>query len=356
MSTAIPGAICVGGSLASFFPLPLLGNPHVQTILGNLLTGRLRTSRVVKRLVPLPDGDRIVLHETSSRSPSGMKAPIALLIHGLGGSHRSGYMARMTNRLGTAGWHVVRMDLRCAGAGIRLARRFYNAACSADVRAVVAYLRAAYPNTPMTVVGFSLGGNIALKFAGELAADSPPELCAVAAIAPPIDLIRCSELIARYPLYDRFYVRNLTTQVAKHQRHFPDLPPIVFPRRTNLRVFDELYTAPRWGYADALDYYRKASALPWIKAIRVPTYILTSRDDPFVAVEPFDALPKLNEVEVHISERGGHMGYLGPDGAGGVRWAETQLVHWLGNQVDVDRSLRDWTALRSGRGATGPHS
>lgn len=311
----------------SFSPLPLLGNPHVQTILGNLFRGRPRTSRVVKRVVPLPDGDRIVLHETHGRS--GANAPIALLIHGLGGCHRSPYMARMTDRLTDAGWRVMRMDMRCAGAGIRLARRFYNAACSADVRAVVDRLRTAHPGTPIAIVGFSLGGGIVLKFAGELAADPPPELRAIAAIAPPIDLIRCSAMIARYPLYDRFYVHHLTTQVAKHQQHFPDLPAIVFPRGANLRLFDELYTAPRWGYTDALDYYRKASALPWIESIRVPTFVLASRDDPFIAVEPFDALPKLDAVEVHIAPHGGHMGFLGPDGAGGIRWAETQIVRWL---------------------------
>jgi predicted alpha/beta-fold hydrolase len=315
--------------LATFRPLPLLGNPHVQTILGNLLRGRPRTARVAKRIVPLQDGDNIVLHESSARND----APIALLIHGLGGSHRSPYMARMTQRLNERGWHVFRMDLRCAGAGLRFARRFYNAACSADVRAVVERLHAAYPRSPIAVVGFSLGGNIALKFAGELAADPLPALGAVAAIAPPIDLIRCSEMIARYPLYDRFYVHHLTTQVVRHQQHFPDLPRVEFPRRTNLRLFDELYTAPRGGYADALDYYRKASALPWIEAIRVPTFILTARDDPFVAIEPFDALPRMESVEVHIAPHGGHMGFLGADGAGGIRWAETQLVGWLENQI-----------------------
>ncbi len=256
-----------------------------------------------------------------------------MLVHGLGGCHRSAYMARMANRLGDLGWRVFRMDLRGAGAGIRLARRFYHAGCSADVRAVADSLAADFPQAPLGVIGFSLGGNIALKFAGESAACPPSTLRAVATIAPPIDLVRCSELIAHYPLYDAFYVHHLTTQVAQHQRHFPELPRIDFPRRTSLRQFDDLYTAPRWGYADALDYYRQASALPWIPAIGVPTYILTARDDPFVGVEPFDALPAHPSVEVHISAHGGHMGFLGGDGNGGIRWAETQLANWLTKQI-----------------------
>jgi predicted alpha/beta-fold hydrolase len=227
----------------------------------------------------------------------------------------------------------MRMDLRGAGAGVRLARRFYNAACSGDVGAVVANLIEAYPGSPIAVVGFSLGGNIVLKYAGE--STLPPAVRAVAAIAPPLDLVRCSELISRYRFYDSFYVRHLTTQVAEHERRHPDVPRVVFPRRTTLRLFDDLYTAPRWGYADALDYYRRASALPWVPAIRVPAFLLTSRDDPFVAVESFESLPANDALEVHIAAHGGHLGFLGADGDGGIRWAETQLARWLENQIMI---------------------
>lgn len=318
--------------MSSFFPLPLLGNPHVQTILGSFLTGHFRASRGQKRIVALPDGDRVVLHETMPRVPHP-REPIALLVHGLGGSHRSAYLPRMTRRLNDLGWRVFRLDLRGAGAGIRLARRFYNAACSEDLRIVVEHIATAFPDSPQVVVGFSLGGNIVLKLAGEAAARPLPSLHAIAAVAPPIDLTRCSELLARYPFYDAFFVHLLTTQVAQHQLYFPDLPRVVFPRRMNLRQFDDLYTAPRWGYGDALDYYRQASAFPCIPAIRLPTYILTARDDPFIAVEPFESFPMPAAVELHITPHGGHLGFLGADGAGGIRWAETQLVQWLAKQV-----------------------
>jgi predicted alpha/beta-fold hydrolase len=314
----------------NFQPLPLLGNPHVQTILGNLLTGRSRTSRARRSTVGLQDGDRIALHETLPRGRlEAGTAPVALLLHGLGGSHQSAYMVRMMSRLNELGWRVFRMDLRGAGVGVRLARRLYNAGCSDDLRQVVEHIAAANPDTPLAVVGFSLGGNIVLKFAGELGERTPANLRAVAAIAPPVDLVRCSELIAKYPLYDAFYVRHLTQQVARHEVLFPDLPRIVFPRRMILRTFDELYTAPRWGYADALEYYGKASSLPLIASIRVPTFVLTARDDPFVAVEPFEALAPTPSLTLHIAAHGGHMGFLGFDGVSGVRWAETQVVDWL---------------------------
>ncbi len=314
-----------------FNPLPLLGNPHVQTILGNLLTGVPHPSRSKRSAVALPDGDRIALHETPPRRATrNNHAPIALLVHGLGGSHRSAYMLRTTQRLSGLGWRVVRMDLRGAGVGIRLARRFYNAACTADLHAVIEYLLNAFPDAQLSVVAFSLGGNIALKYAGEYADRLPLRLRGVAVLAPPIDLVRCSELIARYPFYDAFFVRHLTHQVAEHQRYFPDVPKVVFPRRMLLRDFDEVYTAPRWGFASALDYYRRASSLPWVESIRVPTFILAARDDPFVAVAPFEELRPPECVRLQIVEQGGHMGFLGPDGMGGIRWAETQVIDWLG--------------------------
>jgi predicted alpha/beta-fold hydrolase len=329
--------------MSLFQPIPFLSNPHVQTVLGNLLTGRPRRARSVKRAVALPDGDLIVLHETPPRHASpllpgegpGVREifPVALLVHGLGGCHRSGYMQRTAQRLNALGWRVFRMDLRAAGAGLRFARRFYNAACSADVGAIVDHLTGAFPQAPLAVVGFSLGGNIVLKYAGEIAERGPPTLRAIAALAPPIDLVRCSELMMRQPLYDAFYVHHLTRQVAEHERYFPDVPRANFPRKLILRQFDDLFTAPRWGYADALDYYQKASAFQKIGTIRLPTFILTARDDPFVAVEPFEALTAPASVEVHVSRHGGHMGFLGADGAGGFRWAETRLIHWLTRQI-----------------------
>ena len=316
----------------SFFrPLPLLGNPHVQTILGNLLTGRSCTLRVIRHVVPLPDGDQIVLHETPPRSGDS-RTPVALLVHGLGGSHRSAYMVRMAHRFVALGWCVVRMDLRAAGAGLRLARRLYNAGCAGDIHGVIGHLARTFPAAPLVLIGFSLGANIVLKYGGEFAGQQPATLRAIATMAPPIDLVRCSELLARYPFYDRFYVGHLTRQVAAHQRYFPGLPTPAFPRGMTLRQFDDVYTAPRWGYVDALDYYMHASSAPWIAKIRVPTLILTARDDPFVAVAPFEALPSVDGVEVHISEQGGHLGFLGADGVGGIRWAEAKLVQWLTRQ------------------------
>jgi predicted alpha/beta-fold hydrolase len=109
----------------------------------------------------------------------------------------------------------------------------------------------------------------------------------------------------------------------------PDLPPLQLPIRLTLRMLDDLYTAPLWGFANVGDYYRRASALALVPRIPVPTLILTARDDPFIAVEPFEELVVPPHVEVRILDKGGHLGFLGRDGAGGIRWYERRVAEWV---------------------------
>ena len=324
----------------AFRPLPLLSNPHLQTVLGNLLSWTRDRHAATMRTVPLPDGDALAIHDSAPASwQSG--GPIAVLVHGLAGCHRSGYMRRIANRLTVNGVRVVRLDLRGAGAGMKLARKFYNAACSPDIRTVIEVLHREHPSSPIVLLGFSLGGNIVLRLAAEAAAQPVAGLVAVGAVAPPIDLVRCSELISRQPFYDRFYVRQLIGQVQEHGRHFPDLPGAVFPAGATLRDFDEVYTAPRWQFASALDYYTRASAHPLIPSICLPCLIVTSRDDPFVALAPFEEATPGPGVTIDITPHGGHLGFLGGDGAGGIRWAETRVISWaLGQLDDCQRTLR----------------
>lgn len=318
-----------GGNL-EFRPLPLIANPHLQTILGSYWTGRIPRYPTRRGHVALPDGDRLVYHDSQ---PPGWRPgqQVAVLIHGLGGSHQSGYLRRMAARLWEQGIRAIRLDLRGAGHGAALARRTYNAGCSADVRAVVEALHAQAPTSALVLVGFSLGGNVVLKLAGEAAADPLPGLERVAAVAPPIDLERCARLIMlpRNRLYERFFVQALLAQLREQQRLCPNWEPVSLPRRLSLWEFDDRYTAPRGGYASAADYYRRASSLPLVPRIRVPTLLLTARDDPFIAVESFESLPAHPAIRVEIAPHGGHLGFLGWDGSGGIRWAERRLVRWV---------------------------
>src|SRR5262249_34859952 len=137
---------------ADFRPLPFLGNPHVQTLLGNLLKGPALRAPSEERTVTLPDGDQLLLYDSV---PAAWKLgdPIVLLVHGLGGSHDSGYMQRMARRLLPRGRRVVRMDLRGCGKGMALAKRPYHGGCSDDVRAAAAEVARWSPASPLVLLG-----------------------------------------------------------------------------------------------------------------------------------------------------------------------------------------------------------
>jgi predicted alpha/beta-fold hydrolase len=319
---------------SDFRPLPLLGNRHVQTVLAFILTGPSfdHPSRSVP--VTLPDGDQIVLHDSVPAAWSNGD-PVALVIHGLGGSHRSSHVERQASELLARRVRVVRVDMRTCGAGLALARHIYNAGCSGDLRVAAEEVHSWAPESPIYLVGQSLGGNVALKLAGEAADDPVPSLAGVVAIGPPIDLVACSELIAlpRNVVYERFFLRNLLAHLQQHRRCFPELPLPRFPQRLTIRQFDDLFTAPSHGFATALDYYRHASSFFLIPQISVPTLIVTARDDPFIAVEPFERLRVPAHIDVHILDHGGHLGFVGWDGAGGIRWSERRIADWVARQV-----------------------
>jgi predicted alpha/beta-fold hydrolase len=316
--------------MTDFRPLLLLGNPHLQTLLGALWPGPRFTHPTAARTVHLPDGDRLLLHDSI---PAGWSEDdrIVLVIHGLGGCHRSAHVQRLARKLIQSKVRVVRIDLRGVGHGVRLARRPYHGGLSADVRAALEAIHRWSPRSPLAVIGLSLGGNLALKMAGE-AADRPvPGLDRVVAMSPPIHFARCAALLARprNRFYERYYLRHLLAQVRQRQRLVPNGQPVRFPRRMTMRLFDELFTAPTWGFDDALDYYRRASALPLIARISVASLILTARDDPFIDVTPFQELPPSPFVELRILNRGGHVGFIGRDGHGGLRWADRHVTEWV---------------------------
>src|SRR6516225_2778002 len=160
---------------STFRPLWFLANPHLQTLLAHIWQGPSPRLPAILRHVPLPDGDRLAVHDSIPRrwQPA---AGMAVLVHGLGGCHQSGYMVRVGSALWRSGMRVLRMDLRGVGAGETLAKRTYHGGCSDDVRAVAGFFRQQNPAAPLILVGLSLGGNIVLKLAGESAANPLPGL------------------------------------------------------------------------------------------------------------------------------------------------------------------------------------
>jgi uncharacterized protein len=282
-------------------------------------------------LVELPDGDKLSLVWST---PPGWQSsqPTVVLVHGLCGCSRSPYMSRMAGKLYRRGVRAVRVNLRGCGSGIGWARHPYHSGRSEDVRHVLEWLARETPESPVTLIGFSLGGNIVLKLAGEDADHPTAGLSSVIAVSAPIDLSACSRLIEerRNRIYQEHFVRRLRADVGQHARLFPDLPAPELPRRLSLRLFDDCYTAPRSGFRDAHDYYTRAASGPLIPKIAVPALLLASRDDPFIAATPFEQLPPLRNVEVRLTDHGGHLGFLGFAGHGtDFRWMDQQLLDWI---------------------------
>jgi hypothetical protein len=319
-------------SFPPFVAHPLLRGGHVQTLAGLYLPGHRSPYAATPHTVPLPDGDAIVLHDDCPPTwqPGGRAA---LLIHGLAGCHGSPYMVRVAAKLNAAGVRTFRMDLRGCGAGLRLARLPYHAGRSDDALAALREIERLCPTARLAIVGFSLGGNITLKLLGEAPDLLPERLEEAVAVNPPIDLAACVKGLNRPAtrIYDRYFVRLLCQRLAETQRHFgPAAPPTFSQRPTRLLEFDDRYTAPVSGFGRADTYYARCSAAQFVPHIRARTLILTSRDDPLVPVGTFETVALPPAVALHITQHGGHVGYIGRSGVDpDRRWMEWRIVDWL---------------------------
>lgn len=332
---ARPYAGLSSGSLPRFRQHPLFPGGHAQTLAGVFLPGRKYPYSAAQHRVHLSDGDEIVLHDDCPDDwRPGMRT--ALLIHGLAGCHLSSYMQRVAAKLSAKGLRVFRMDLRGCGAGFGLARLPYHSGRSEDAAAALAAIARWCPGSPTTLIGFSLGGNIALKLQGELGEQPCGGLDSAVAICPPIDLQAAIEKIS-LPLnrfYDRHFINLLLQQARERQRVLPDAPPVNFERPPrSLWEFDNGFTAPVSGFGDAANYYRQASSAQLIPNIRRPTLVIASRDDPLVPWRPFLAVKGPDCVQVEITERGGHLGYVARAGADpDRRWLDWRIVEWTANR------------------------
>src|SRR3954454_14542192 len=275
-------------TVVPFEPHPWFRGGHAQTIAGRYLLGpRLRLPSTYHE-IDADEGDRLSVLESI---PDGWRpgGPMALMIHGLAGCVRAPYLVRVAIRLVGIGVRVVRMNLRGAGAGFGSARGIYHAGRTDDLRRVAQWMARRVPDSPIALVGFSLGANLVLKLAAESALEPLDGLDAVVAANPPLDLAACCRHIRRPEnrVYDRHFVRMLRAEVTRLHRAFPDLGPVRLPRALTLLDFDELYTSPRNGFAGALEYYTRSSAGPLIPQITIPGLVVHAADDPFIPVEPF---------------------------------------------------------------------
>lgn len=311
----------------SFKPLLFLGNPHLQTLVASFVSLATEPASV-REAVCLGDGDRLAL-EISTPEGWTKAAGTVVLIHGLSGDHRSSYMRRLATKLAGRGVRAVRLNMRDAGSGEGWARKPYHGGCSPDVLRVLEHLEPS--GGAAHLWGFSLGGNVALKLAGELGAGASRLIRSVAAICPAADLPRCVEriMLPENRLYEWAFLRQLTAVAERRYERYPELERAVFPKKMRIIEFDELFVARIWNFASALDYYERASAKPHLEAIRVPTRIVLSEDDPIVCPSVLEGLALPADVTVRRMQKGGHLGFLGRSPDHGVQWMDQLLFEWL---------------------------
>jgi hypothetical protein len=327
----------------TFVPRRLLGNAHAQTIAGNFLPRRDHLPVPVSEMVEVsPAGGSqiasIVLCQCHWQ-PVAVRAerPTAILVHGLEGSADSQYVVGNANKLWRAGANVIRMNMRNCGGTERLSPTLYHSGLSDDVGAVMRFFLERDGLESIALIGYSMGGNLVLKLAGELGANAPRQLRSVVGVSPAIDLDLSATALHRPQnrLYERRFLRNLLKRFRRKVRLFPRaFDPNRAAGIRSLREFDDRITALYSGFLSAEDYYFRVAAARVVDRIAVPTLVLHALDDPFVHIAP-ETLATL-EANPHITllqtEHGGHCAFLAkPDRVSGDDgyWAETTLLRFV---------------------------
>jgi predicted alpha/beta-fold hydrolase len=326
-------------SLETFTVPRWLRSAHLQT-LGAALplwsSFRARPAELIR--YPLPGGDG-ALYVRAWWQPG--KARTVVIVHGVGGTSESKYVLRAGVSLYRAGFHVVRLNLRGAGEGIRDAPSLYHGGLTEDLSVTVEALSHDPRVADIALVGFSLGGNVSLKMAGEWGSNVPKGVRAVAALSAPLNLVEVSRAFERwraYP-YSRYVLRHLIAQATEFRRLHParaKYDRADLRRLGTVRAYDDCVVAPMHGFEGSLAYYRSASSGPLLRRIEVPTLLVHAADDPMVP--DFTVRPWLKElprsVRVAWSEWGGHVGWFG--GLSEDQWVETwamrRVLRFLGEE------------------------
>jgi predicted alpha/beta-fold hydrolase len=264
--------------------------------------------------------------------------PTVLLLHGLEGSSEAHYMAGMADKAWAQGFNVVRLNQRNCGGTEHLSRGLYHSGLTADPRFVLTELRDSDGLGGFGVAGYSLGGNLAIKLAGELGASDLPEVRAFCAVSPVLELEACVCAIERREnrAYEWNFCRNLQGRMRRKARRFPDLFDLTgLWRIWSIRAFDERYTAPHHGFDGASDYYHRASAMRVIDRVARPALILAAADDPFVPAEIFDAEPlRANpHITTIVTPHGGHCAFVEPPNGYDGYYAERVVIEFLASRL-----------------------
>jgi uncharacterized protein len=342
-----------------FLPRRFLRSGHLQTLVGNFMPRRCVLPEPEAHLIQVDageadaiDGDskaanRVTQARTDARTRgasyvlchchwqvNASEKPTVLLVHGLEGSTRSQYMLGNAARAWAAGCNVIRMNMRNCGGTEDLSPTLYHSGLSGDVGAVIRTLAAEKGLRAFALVGYSMGGNLVLKLAGELGAGVPQYLKAVVGVSPVMDLAVSAD--ALHNISNRVYEWKFLIGLGRRFRRKAELFPAIYsteglPRIASLRQFDDLITAPYSGFRGADDYYERVSSSNWAAQIAAPALVLHALDDPFIRMLPSTRAALLANPHVRLMEtaHGGHCAFLAQAVGYDGYWAEKILLDFL---------------------------
>jgi uncharacterized protein len=326
-------------SFPPFVPPRWLRNAHAQTVVASRLPRRWNFGWKKWEPIEIDLGrDGKLLAEASWQPGKKSDSPALFLMHGLEGSAQSHYLLGMSKKAYAVGFHTLRMNTRNCGGTEHLTPTLYCAGLSQDVQSIVEHIQQKHAIHEVYAAGVSLGANIILKFLGEQGDRGGDFICGAAILSPPIELelgVRKMEQPQNW-FYQRYFVGKLIERMRRKTALFPGIADMKrVDKIRSIREFDDVVTAPHFGYGTAENYYRLASSGPLLRHIRVPTLLVQAKDDPMIPFEPFlnSGIEQNPFLKLLATEHGGHTGFLGAQPAGehdgDAYWGECRVVQFL---------------------------
>jgi predicted alpha/beta-fold hydrolase len=298
---------------SNFRPASWLKNRHLQTIYPTLPWASSFRPRLRREILELPDGDETAVDWLVARVSPGRSAPLLVILHGLEGSARSSYARGLLAACETLGWHGCVMHFRDCGDYLNRLPRRYHAGETNDLRFFLKQLVESERYGPIAAAGFSLGGNVLLKYLGE-AVDTSPLRAAVGACVP-LNLHVCAEAlnIGFSRVYQYYLLERMKNAIRR--KFNPDTAAFNWQKAMSAKTFaefDDVVTAPLHGFEGKDDYYDRCSSMHFLAAIERPTLIINAADDPFMTADVLPGEQSLSpSVEFELSQHGGHVGFIG---------------------------------------------
>lgn len=318
-----------------FRPHKFLMQAHLQTIGGYFFAGKMPKYTATQRIVDLFDGDQLVIHDDLPETWRDGDQ-IVILLHGFCGCHRSPYVRRLAHKLEQRNVRTIRIDFRGFGDSTFVSKSHLYGGCSHDVDSVVQHIHDLSPASNISLVGFSIGGNVLMKLLGEWGLNHPEYVDVAVVVSPPVDLVYASWNLRRMGnrIYEANFISTLKRSMSERRRKVKGLLDTgMKPLPNRLMQWDDQLTAPIWGFDNAIDYYERCSAGPLMSQVQVPTLMLWAKDDPIVPIDSYQRFGLSNCIEILETEHGGHLGFVSRGSADDDRyWMDWRILEWLGSQ------------------------